>query len=124
MIKRFAYIVALLLFTASLSFASASLNVEQQVPVPGAQHPASVHITIGNDTTKTRRVTQNRMDVLDHSTIKEVPKTKRQPKPEKVADNKTTEKAATPADTANKKQRSKRRPEGLERPPDIIRRNN
>ena len=124
MIKRFAYIVALLLLTASLSFASVSDNLEQQVPVPGTQRPTSVHITIGNDTTKTRRVPQNRMDVLDHSTIKEVPKTKRQPKPEKVAD-KAPDKPATPVDTSNnKKQRSKRRPEGMERPPDIIRRNN
>lgn len=69
-----------------------------------------------NDTTKVKRIPQNRMDILDHSTIKEVPKTKRQPKPEKIV---------APADTStNNKPRSKRRPDGVERPPDIIRRNN
>lgn len=73
------------------------------------------------DTNKTKHNHQNRMDVLSPGVIKEIPRAKRQPKPEKIVTVNTT---TAPADTTNKKQRSKRRPEGMERPPDIIRRNN
>jgi len=57
------------------------------------------------------------MDILGSKKIKEVAKPKHQSKPEKVV---------TPVDTAtiNKKAKRQRRPEGLERPPEIPRRNN
>ena len=74
------------------------------------------------DTNKTKRNHQNRINVLSPGSIKEIPRAKRQPKPEKIVTVNTT--APAPADTTSKKQRSKRRPEGMERPPDIIRRNN
>jgi hypothetical protein len=119
MLRRLLYIiVALLLLSAHLSFASATASGGR---MPVTDHDKHLYLPVVivfvNDTNKVKHVPQNRMDVLDRGVIKEVPKTKRQPKPEKVV---------PPADTTsnNNKPRSKRRPEGMERPPDIIRRNN
>ena len=118
MIRRLIYIVMILLLSVHLSYANAS-------PADGFPHAlyftkdAAVYTAtrfFDADTTKVKRVPQNRMEMVEHGAIKEVARAKRQPKPEKIT---------TPADTTdNKKQRSRRRPDGMERPPDIIRRNN
>ncbi|MBW4890647.1 hypothetical protein KXQ82_13005 [Mucilaginibacter sp. HMF5004] len=117
MLRRLPYIFIALLLAARLSYAHTAVpGVRSYAPdlAPGIQNLFTTPV-FNNDTTKVKHTPQNRMDVLDRGVIKEVPKTKRQPKPEIIA----------PADTSNKnKPRSKRRPEGVERPPDIIRRNN
>jgi hypothetical protein len=109
MIKWFAYIVVFLIFTPYLSsakitkshFDSAKLVIS--LPVENA----------ATDTTKNKKP-----DPDDKKTIKEVAKAKRQPKPEKVEPDNSA------AASKNKKQtKRQRRPEGLERPPEIPRRN-
>jgi len=118
MLRRLLHIVILLLLPARLLYAHTAVPGGCPTAVKPAKKPDLPVITIvaNIDTNKLKRPQQNHMDILDHSTIKEVPKTKRQPKPEKVV---------TPVDTtSNNKPRSKRRPDGVERPPDIIRRNN
>jgi hypothetical protein len=118
MLRRVLYIVFLLLLSARPSHLYAATCGGDKALIFTSENFNTRFITMvdNSDTSKVKRPPQNRMDILDHSTIKEVPKTKRQPKPEKIT---------TPVDTAdNKKPRSKRRPDGVERPPDIIRRNN
>jgi hypothetical protein len=111
--------VILLLLSAYPLHTYAMLSGGHKNLVSSLESPNAFFVVVvdDNDTTKVKRVPQNHMDLLGGSTIKEVPKTRRQPKPEKIV---------TPADTSanNNKPRSKRRPEGVERPPDIIRRNN
>jgi hypothetical protein len=121
MLRRLLYIFILLLLSARLSYANVTVFGKHRLVVSSCGHNHnSIFSETGfdTDTNRVKHPPQNRMDVLDHSTIKEVPKTKRQPKPEKIV-------VTAPVDTAaNKNPRSKRRPEGVERPPDIIRRNN
>jgi len=118
MIKWFAYIALLLLFTPF--FLSAEIK----------KHPFNVYnynlgrgdiFNAGNgqpfsdilaDTTKSVK----KQEQTDTKKIKEVARAKKQPKPEKVEtkDNTTVGKP---------KSKRERRPEGLERPPEIPRRN-
>lgn len=72
------------------------------------------------DTTVIKTLKQKQLDLDNKKKIKEVAKAKRQPKPEKPAE------AAQPATDATKpkeKPKRQRRPEGMERPPEIPRRN-
>ncbi|WP_448697733.1 hypothetical protein ACFGVR_13280 [Mucilaginibacter sp. AW1-3] len=120
MTKRLVYILILLLFTARLSLAGTGHvgKYFQIVHLPVVKSGPSVSLGPPiTDTLRVKSVPQNRMDVLGSKKIKEVARPKHQSKPEKVV---------APVDTAalNKKAKRQRRPEGLERPPEIPRRNN
>jgi len=113
MVKWFAYIVVLLLFAPCLSFAkiknkhfntfSDSLGLSLPFKQPAAD------TTVKNN---------KKQEQEEKKKIKEIARAKKQPKPEKIepGDN-----AAT-SQTKHKPKRQ-RRPEGLERPPEIPRRN-
>jgi hypothetical protein len=107
MIKWIAYIGFLLIFAPI--FVSAKIKKHQSYV---NTYTTGRHISFGKiltDTTKTKKQEQD-----DKKKIKEVPKAKKQPKPEKVE----------PANSAAKsKAKRQRRPEGMERPPEIPRRN-
>ncbi len=108
MIKWFAYIVVFLIFAPCLSFSKA--KNKQFVTVAGN---LAIHLPVMvNDTTTKNNKKQ------DQEKVKEVTKAKKQPKPEKVV---TTDNAA--AAKPKQKPKRQRRPEGLERPPEIPRRN-
>jgi hypothetical protein len=114
------YILILLLFTARLSSANSgyihrSYNIAELSKAQ--QKPVFIIKSSPTDTNRIKSVPQSHMDVLGSRKIKEVAKPKHQSKPEKVV---------APVDTAaiNKKAKRQRRPEGLERPPEIPRRNN
>ena len=113
MIKWFAYIVLLLIMTPGLSSAKkraapcATFYNGMPLLVPG-------NVLIDTTSSKT---TKHQQDADEKKKIKEIAKARRQPKPEKIV----------PVDEApnTKKQKPKRqrRPEGLEQPPEIPRRN-
>lgn len=111
MIKWFVYIVFLLVFTPCLLLANTPPGRDKYAAAP------RYHIELTNavlssvaDTTKGGKAIA-KTDVK----VKEVPKTKSQPKPEKVDD----------ADAKKDKEKPKRerRPDGMQRPPEIPRRN-
>ena len=110
MIKWCVYIVVLLIFAPCLSSAkikNTHFNAfydRLRLSLPFKEMAAD---TV---TTKNKKQEQE-----DKKKIKEVAKTKKQPKPEKIE----------PLDNTGAKHKSKRqrRPEGLERPPEIPRRN-
>jgi hypothetical protein len=108
MIKWFAYIVLLLILMPCLSSAKI-----------GASHHHAIGLEIskgiGIDTPRTARQKQQELD--EKKKIKEVAKAKRQPKPEKV------DEAANSNSQPTAKPKRQRRPAGLERPPEIPRRN-
>jgi hypothetical protein len=107
MIKRFAYIVIFLAFMPVLSFA---LVKEKRSIFSRYKLSLPVIYTILPDTTSKKHQAD------DKKKIKEISRAKRQPKPEKVED--------VPDASAQKpKPKRERRPEGLERPPEIPRRN-
>lgn len=109
MIKWFAYIVLLLIIAPAL------LSAEQtgrkhgfnklQLPLP------EIHYAL-TDTITSAKNAQNQDD---KKKIKEIGKARRQPKPEKIITD--DQKAATKS-----KPKRQRRPEGMERPPEIPRR--
>lgn len=101
MLKRLAYIILLLIFAISLSFAETGTGHRR--PVFGS----GVRYVLALDTTKKQKAEEEKK-------IKEISKAKRQVKPEKIGDEKTDSKA---------KPKRERRPEGLDRPPEIPRRN-
>jgi outer membrane biosynthesis protein TonB len=114
MIKWFAYIVMLLIFAPGLLSAKIKNN-----------HFDAVSCTIGivlpvneilADTVNAKKGKKQEQE--DKKKVKEVAKAKRQPKPEKIesGDNPEASKPKT-------KPKRQRRPEGLERPPEIPRRN-
>ena len=109
MIKWIAYIVLLLLFAPCLSSAKIKNThfniVTDKLPL------SLLRADVLADTTKKSK----KQEQEDKNKIKEVAKAKRQPKPEKIE----------PVDDSKTKQRPKRqrRPEGLETPPEIPRRN-
>src|ERR1700743_328319 len=105
MIKRFAYIVILLAFMPVLSFA---LVKEKQSIFSRYRLKLTTLYTILPDTSK-----KHQGD--DKKKIKEISRAKRQPKPEKLE-------AAPDASVQKPKPKRERRPEGLERPPEIPRR--
>jgi len=120
MTKRLVYILILLLFTARLLAARpghvpAYSNITHP-PLIKPELPVAA-TALPPDTVRVKTVPQSRMEVVGAKKIKEIAKPKHQSKPEKVV---------APVDTAavNKKAKRQRRPEGLERPPEIPRRNN
>jgi hypothetical protein len=113
MIKWFAYIVVLLIFAPCFSSAKAKNNHFYTFP-----HSLGLSLPFIQHTTDTTAKNNKKQDPDDKKKIKEVAKAKKQPKPEKIEPANNTAGAKT-------KQRPKRqrRPEGLERPPEIPRRN-
>ncbi|MDP9081636.1 MAG: hypothetical protein M3O71_29845 [Bacteroidota bacterium] len=112
MIKWFAYIVLLLIFAPCLS--SAKIKKHHFDFVSDKLRISLPFADAFTDTAKTKK--QQEQD--EKKKIKEVAKAKKQPKPEKVEpeDNPATSKPKV-------KPKRLRRPEGLERPPEIPRRN-
>jgi len=112
MIKWFAYIVLLLIMTPALLSAKDKGNQSAFNNVVLNQQ----FYTTAIDTAATTNKNTKKQTDQDSKKVKEIGKAKRQPKPEKII----------PADaSATKKTKPKRerRPEGLERPPEIPRRN-
>jgi hypothetical protein len=110
MIKWFAYIVVLMIFVPALSSAKTKPHRFKAIfySLEAGLSPRGMAI----DTTKKNDKKQ------DQDKVKDVARAKKQPKPEKVeAGDNTT--AAPP----KKRPKRQRRPEGLERPPEIPRRN-
>jgi len=105
MIKWFAYIVLLLLFAPCLSSAKIK-NTHFNFVCNNLRISLSVNKML-TDTTKTKKQEQE-----DKKKIKEVAKAKKQPRPEKPVEI-----------TPKPKPKRQRRPEGLERPPEIPRHN-
>jgi hypothetical protein len=108
MIKWFAYIVLLLLLTPCLSFAK-----KGNIP----PFSDKIELVVANNAADTASAKKPAADD-DKKKIKEITKARRQPKPEKIDANGSTA-ASKKAKTKPKRQR---RPEGLERPPEIPRR--
>jgi hypothetical protein len=110
MIKRLAYIVMLLIFAASLS--SAKTKTGQLVLVKADVMRFVLNTDLQRDTTKKHQREE------EQKKIKEISKAKRQAKPEKIGggDNVQDQKVKP-------KPKRERRPEGLDRPPEIPRRN-
>jgi len=106
MIRRFAYIVLLLVLASRLSTAA---SVKGSGPAI-LFFPDRPYMIIDRDTLTTKK-TKPQED--DKKKVKEIAKAKHQAKPEKVDE---------PA-TAKPKPKRERRPEGMERPPEIPRRN-
>jgi hypothetical protein len=114
MIKWFVYIVLLLILMPCLS--NASIRAGHHHAVLKSHHLWHGSLTgIAADTTnKTSKQKQQESD----KKIKEVAKAKRLPKPEKIEDGTGNSGSATKA-----KPKRQRRPAGMERPPEIPRRN-
>ncbi len=108
MIKWFAYIVLVLIFAPYLLFAGAKNSLSD--PVYSKIAPI-LHNKILADTILVKNAKQD-----EKNKIKEVAKPKKQAKPTKVDDS------GEPV-TSKPKPKRQRRPEGLERPPEIPRRN-
>jgi hypothetical protein len=111
MIKWFAYIVLLLIMAPGLSLAKTSANANAVL-----YHGVALSGPVNKLTDTTTSKNVKHQDPDDKKKIKEIAKARRQPKPEKLM----------PADgnTATKpKPKRQRRPEGLEQPPEIPRRN-
>ncbi|MEZ2338481.1 hypothetical protein [Mucilaginibacter sp. RCC_168] len=107
MIKWFAYIVLILIFAPCLSFAGAKNSLSDPVY---SKIVIIQHNKIPVDTI----LAKNAKD--EKNKIKEVAKPKKQAKPTKVDDS------GEPV-TSKPKPKRQRRPEGMERPPEIPRRN-
>jgi hypothetical protein len=107
MIKWIAYVVLLLIFAPCLSSAKTKKTplhiVAYKLPLTLFNDGAVI------DTTKKSK----KQEQDDKNKIKELAKAKRQPKPEKLE----------PLDDIKKRPKRQRRPEGLETPPEIPRRN-
>ena len=114
MTKWFAYIVVLLIFAPCLS--SAKIKSDHFIVLSvDLETPMLRGVTV-IDTLLTKNA--KKPDADDKKRVKEVAKVKKQPKPEKIepADN-------TDASKAKQRPKRQRRPEGMERPPEIPRRN-
>lgn len=111
MIKWFVYIVLLLILIPRLSSAKFNAGAYRHKSVDFHSDSALVRVLF-SDTTKKKQP-----DADDKKKIKEVARAKRLPKPEKIDENSS-------ANSQNKvKPKRQRRPAGLERPPEIPRRN-
>ncbi|WP_428328201.1 hypothetical protein [Mucilaginibacter sp.] len=112
MIKWFAYIVFLLILAPCLS--SAKIKNKHFSFV---SDKLGISLSLGAMPVDTSLKKNDKKDQEDKKKIKEVAKAKRQPKPEKIepVDNQATQPKQRP--------KRQRRPEGLERPPEIPRRN-
>jgi hypothetical protein len=106
MIKWFAYIALLLIFAPC--FLSANISKKQINSYKRYPYRELLPAMLLPDTTKSRKQEQD-----DKKKIKEIAKTRKQPKPEKIG----------PATDETKRTKRQRRPDGLERPPEIPRRN-
>jgi len=107
MIKWIAYIVLLLIFAPCLSSAKIKNN---PLHIVAYKLPLTLfNYGLLTDTSKKSK----RQEQDEKNKIKEVAKAKRQPKPEKIE----------PLDDVKKRPKRQRRPEGLETPPEIPRRN-
>jgi len=112
MIKWFVYIVLLLILIPCLSSAKFN-NGFYRHKSSGYHIDSELLKVLYSDTT----IKKKQQDADDKKKIKEVAKAKRLPKPEKVDEN-------NDANSQNKvKPKRQRRPAGLERPPEIPRRN-
>ena len=109
MIKRIANIAVFFICTLSLSFAKANNN--QLYFVPGKAISLLLNTSL-SDTT----ITKKKQEEDEKKRIKGIAKTKKLPKPEKIGPENSI--------AGKDKQRPKRqrRPEGLDRPPEIPRR--
>lgn len=115
MVKWFAYIVVLLILCPCLSSAKIKNN-----SFPAFYDSLRLSLPFIELVTDTSTVKNNKkQEQDDKKKIKEVARTKKQPKPEKVEPGDNT---AAPQ-PKKQKPRRQRRPEGLERPPEIPRRN-
>ena len=112
MIKWFAYIVLLLIFAPCLLFAGIKNSAYHTVF--NTQYGTLQHNKAVQDTLLPKNAKQREQD--ERNKIKEVAKAKKQAKPEKVDDS------GVPI-VPKPKPKRQRRPEGLERPPEIPRRN-
>jgi len=114
MIKWFVYIVVLLIFAPCLSSAKIKSNHFYVISNKLGARPSGEIFLV--DTTATK--SSKKQEQEEKKKIKEVAIAKRQPKPEKV------ESTDHPATSKPKpKPKRQRRPEGMERPPEIPRRN-
>jgi len=114
MIKRFTYIALLLLFAQYLSFAD---TIKHNNRVITFSHSNTFTVPTSIDTakkTKQQQEAEKKKEDDKNNKIKEIAKAKRQAKPEKVDDKAAPKAKPTTRD---------RRPEGMERPPEIPRRN-
>ena len=116
MIKWFVYIVLLLILMPCLSSAKVSISNRSNVLI---KHDSLLDstTTFFTDTILNKTAKQKQLELDEKKKIKEVAKAKRLPKPEKV-----DETGITSGQTKGKPKRQ-RRPPGLERPPEIPRRN-
>jgi hypothetical protein len=113
MIKRFAYIVLLLIFASCLAFGNSIKRSPHRLGFIDHQLFSFQNKTTPNDTLATKKSKQQLED--EKKRVKEIAKAKRQTKPEKIDDR---------GQIASKaKSKRERRPEGMERPPEIPRRN-
>jgi len=111
MIKWFSYIVLFLILIPCLSSAKIKLDHNHNYI---RLEPSKV---LGIDTALNKKTKQKQADPDDKKKVKEVAKAKRLPKPEKLDEG-------VDATSTNKpKPKRQRRPPGLERPPEIPRRN-
>ena len=115
MIKWFAYIVLLLIFAPCLSSAKIKNNHFHVFSDRLKLSLPFKEMAIDTVTTKNNK----KPEPDDKKKIKEVAKAKKQPKPEKIDPTGSTAAASKKSKTKPKRQR---RPEGLERPPEIPRR--
>ncbi len=108
MLKRLAYIVLLLIFAQNLSYAE--IRTGHRDPAKG-DVPLIILLQVPKDTTNSKKHQQEEK-------IKEISKAKRQSKPEKIGETDNLQ-----GQKDKPKPKRQRRPEGLERPPEIPRRN-
>ncbi|MET3978205.1 hypothetical protein ABIB62_000773 [Mucilaginibacter sp. UYP25] len=112
MTKWFLYIVLLMIFAPRLSYAkNSSVNRANSSTTFTIVSINANFALQQRDTSVTKG--KQRQSEEDKKKIKEVAKAKKMPKPEKIE----------PVDPAKAKPKRQRRPEGLERPPEIPRRN-
>lgn len=116
--KRLVYMYFVVFASTGLSFAK-TINSSSSSLVKTSGF--NVPMIAGGDILDTTRNKKQNQDADDKRKIKEIAKARRQAKPEKLI-------TLPPTDTLGSKLRIKarrqRRPEGLERPPEIPRRNN
>lgn len=109
MIKWIVYIVFLLVFTPCLLLADTPSGRKGRIITEREANAIIIPVIKDlSDTTKNGKNTTAKVDPK----VKEVPKTRVQPKPEKVEE----------PDAAKKKPTRERRPDGMQRPPELPRR--
>lgn len=116
MIKWFVYIVLLLILMPCLSSAKVSIGYRSYVLIKH-DSPLDSTTTFFTDTILNKTAKLKQLELDEKKKIKEVAKAKRLPKPEKVDETGIT------SGQAKGKPKRQRRPPGLERPPEIPRRN-